>query len=147
MHGSTLIPSAKPNAVISAAQCRSARALLGWPIAKLASVASVSGSAIDDFETERREPVPAVARPIRRAFEAVGIMFLPGDGVRLRRGPLSEGGGDSAKVGKISDAVRPTVGALMVASGQRVGNRVIFRQRRAATNAQIASTSPNGQAP
>jgi transcriptional regulator with XRE-family HTH domain len=75
---------ARPNATISAAQCRSARALLGWSIAKLASAASVSASAIDDFEAERRAPVPAVAGPIRRAFEPFGVAFLPGDDVGLR---------------------------------------------------------------
>jgi hypothetical protein len=76
--------SARPNPMISAAQCRSARALLGWSIAKLASAASVSASAIDDFEAERRAPVPAVAGPIRRAFEPVGVAFLSGEDVRLR---------------------------------------------------------------
>jgi hypothetical protein len=80
--------SAHPNAMISAAQCRSARALLGWSVAKLASSASVSASAIDDFETERRAPMPAVAGPIRRAFEPVGIAFLPGEDVRLRPSAL-----------------------------------------------------------
>jgi transcriptional regulator with XRE-family HTH domain len=90
--------SARPNAMISAAQCRSARALLGWSIAKLASAASVSASAIDDFETERRAPVPAVAGPIRRAFEPVGVAFLPGEDVRPRRGALFEVGGDSARI-------------------------------------------------
>jgi hypothetical protein len=57
--------------------------LLGWSIAKLASAASVSASAIDDFKAERRAPVPAVAGPIRRAFEPVGVAFLPGEDVRL----------------------------------------------------------------
>jgi hypothetical protein len=76
--------SARPNPMISAAECRSARALLGWSIAKLASAASVSASAIDDFEAERRAPVPAVAGPIRRALEPVGVAFLPGEDVRLR---------------------------------------------------------------
>jgi transcriptional regulator with XRE-family HTH domain len=84
--------SAHPNAMISAAQCRSARALLGWSVAKLASAASVSVSAIDDFEAERREPVPAVAGPIRRAFEPVGVAFLAGEDVRLRAGALFEVG-------------------------------------------------------
>jgi transcriptional regulator with XRE-family HTH domain len=78
--------SARPDAMISAAQCRSARALLGWSVAKLASAASVSASAIDDFEAERRAPVPAVAGPIRRAFEPVGVALLPGEDVRLRPG-------------------------------------------------------------
>jgi transcriptional regulator with XRE-family HTH domain len=78
--------SAHPNEMISATQCRSARALLGWSVAKLASAASVSASAIDDFEAERRAPVPAVAGPIRRAFEPVGVAFLPGEEIRLRPG-------------------------------------------------------------
>jgi len=66
---------------MSAAQCRSARTLLGWSVARLASAASVGESAIDDFETERRAPVPAVVRRIRRAFEPVGVLFLRGDDV------------------------------------------------------------------
>jgi len=89
---------ARPNAMISAAQCRSARALLGWSVAKLASAASVSASAIDDFEAERRAPLPAVAGPIRRAFEPVGVAFLPGEDVRLRQGRCFEVGGDNARV-------------------------------------------------
>ena len=89
--------SARPNAMISAAQCRSARALLGWSVAKLASAASVSASAIDDFEAERRAPGPAVAGPLRRAFEPVGIEFLPGEDVRLRLGALFEIGRESAR--------------------------------------------------
>ena len=84
-----LLP-ARPNAMISAAQCRSARALLGWSVAKLATAASVSASAIDDFEAERRAPLPAVAGPIRRAFEPVGVAFLPGEDVRLRQGRCFE---------------------------------------------------------
>jgi hypothetical protein len=69
--------SARPNAMISATQCRSARAQLGWSVAKLASAASVSANAIDDFEAERRPAVSAVAGPIRRAFEPVGSYFCP----------------------------------------------------------------------
>ena len=75
---------------MSAAQCRSARALLGWSVARLASAASVGESAIDDFETERRAPVPAVARRIRRAFEPVGVLFLRGDDVACTGGHRSK---------------------------------------------------------
>jgi transcriptional regulator with XRE-family HTH domain len=89
---------ARSNAMISAAQCRSARALLGWSVAKLATAASVSASAIDDFEAERRAPLPAVAGAIRRAFEPVGVAFLPGEDVRLRQGRCFEFGGDYARV-------------------------------------------------
>ena len=90
--------SARPSTLISAAQCRSARALLGWSVAKLASAASVSASAIDDFEAERRAPLPAVAGPIRRAFERVGVAFLPGEDVCLRQGRCFEIGGDNARI-------------------------------------------------
>jgi transcriptional regulator with XRE-family HTH domain len=70
--------------MISAAQCRSARTLLGWSISKLASAASVSVSAIDDFELERRQPDAITTDAIRRAFEDVGVVFLPEDDVQLR---------------------------------------------------------------
>ena len=69
--------------LINAAQCRSARTLLTWSVSKLANAASVSDSAIDDFELERRQPPPAALEAIQRAFEEVGIRFLPGDDVRL----------------------------------------------------------------
>jgi transcriptional regulator with XRE-family HTH domain len=90
--------SARPSTLISAAQCRSARALLGWSVAKLASAASVSVSAIDDFEAERRAPVRAVAGPIRGAFEPIGVAFLPGEDVRLRPVALFEVDGDRARI-------------------------------------------------
>ena len=69
---------------MTAAQCRSARTLLGWSVSKLASAALVTESAIDDFEMERREPDAATAEAIRRAFEGVGVEFMPDDDVRLR---------------------------------------------------------------
>jgi transcriptional regulator with XRE-family HTH domain len=70
--------------MISAAQCRSARTLLNWSVAKLATAASVPEGVIDDFELERRKPDAATLQAIQQAFEAVGIEFLPGDDVRLR---------------------------------------------------------------
>jgi hypothetical protein len=44
----------------------------------------VSESAIDDFELERREPNAITTDAIRRAFEAVGVVFLRQDDVQLR---------------------------------------------------------------
>jgi hypothetical protein len=70
--------------MISAAQCRCARTLRRWSVSKLASAASVSESAIDDFELERRQPNAIVAEAIQRAFENVGVMFLSQDDVQLR---------------------------------------------------------------
>ncbi len=69
--------------MITAAQCRSARTLLTWSVAKLASAASVSDSDIDDFELERRRPPAATLEAIQRAFEEVGVRFLANDDVRL----------------------------------------------------------------
>jgi hypothetical protein len=77
--------------VITAAQCRSARTLLGWSVAKLAAAASVSESALDDFELERRRPDTATIDAIQRAFETVGVAFLPSDDVRLRNGAAEIG--------------------------------------------------------
>jgi transcriptional regulator with XRE-family HTH domain len=70
--------------MISAAQCRCARTLLRWSVSKLASAASVSESAIDDFELERRQPTAIVTEAIRRAFEDVGVVFLSRDDVQVR---------------------------------------------------------------
>jgi transcriptional regulator with XRE-family HTH domain len=70
--------------MISAAQCRSARTLLRWSVSKLASTASVTASAIDDFELERRELDAIKNDAIQRAFEDVGVVFLSQDDVQLR---------------------------------------------------------------
>jgi hypothetical protein len=44
----------------------------------------VSQCDIDDFELERRQPNPITTDAIRRAFEDVGVVFLPHDDVQLR---------------------------------------------------------------
>jgi hypothetical protein len=69
--------------IISAAQCRSARTLLTWSLSKLASAASVPESVIDSFELERQQPDAATVGAIQRAFEEVGVVFLPDDDVRV----------------------------------------------------------------
>jgi predicted transcriptional regulator len=70
--------------MISASQCRCARTLLSWSVSKLSSAASVSESAIDDFELERGQPSAITADAIQRTFEDVGVVFLPQDDVQLR---------------------------------------------------------------
>ena len=75
--------------MISASQCRSARTLLHWSVSKLSSAASVSESAIDDFETERSQPNATTTNAIRRAFEDVGVVFLPQDDVQLQSDALA----------------------------------------------------------
>ena len=77
--------------MISAAQCRCARTLLRWSVSKLASVASVSESAIDNFELERRQTNAMTIHAIQRAFEDVGVVFLPQDDVQLRSDASAQG--------------------------------------------------------
>jgi ribosome-binding protein aMBF1 (putative translation factor) len=69
--------------MITAAQCRSARALLGWALAKLAAAALVAESDINDFELERREPDSAMVSAVERAFTAAGVVFSSDGDVRL----------------------------------------------------------------
>lgn len=69
--------------MITAAQCRSARALLGWSLSKLAAAASVTESSIDDFELERHAPDGATANAVEHAFAVVGVAFLP-NGIDVR---------------------------------------------------------------
>ena len=70
--------------MITAAQCRSARTLLSWSLNKLASAASVPTNVIDSFEMERLRPDAATLGALQRAFEDVGLVFLPDDDVRVR---------------------------------------------------------------
>jgi transcriptional regulator with XRE-family HTH domain len=72
---------------ITGAQIRAARALLNWSARDLAALCGVSHSAIS-----RAEMVDGVPRmqsrnlhAIRLTFEAQGVEFLDGTGLRLRR--------------------------------------------------------------
>jgi len=70
--------------MITATQCRCSRTLLRWSVSKLSSAASVSQRDIDNFELERRQPNANTTDAIRRAFEGVGVVFLPQDDLQLR---------------------------------------------------------------
>jgi len=73
--------------MITAPQCRAARTLLGWSVAKLANASSVRESDIDDFELERRQPDSAALNAIQRVLENVGVIFRPHDEVQVRTEP------------------------------------------------------------
>lgn len=81
------ILKSRKNQQITARQCRAARGLLGISQRELAEAASVSLSAVLDFETATRSPRPATLAALRRAFEEAGVVFIPanggGQGVRL----------------------------------------------------------------
>ena len=56
--------------VLTATQCRMARAALRWELSDLAERAGVSANTIYDFENGRDMPIPAKLVALRQAFEA-----------------------------------------------------------------------------
>jgi transcriptional regulator with XRE-family HTH domain len=58
------------------AQCRAARALLGWTQAKLAARAAVARKTIAEFEIGARQLRFRTRRDITTALEAGGLVFL-----------------------------------------------------------------------
>ena len=75
--------------LLTAEQCRGARAMLGWSRQELARVAKVAVGTIVDFERKARRPYDRTLLDIRRAFENAGIEFIEsnngGPGLRLNR--------------------------------------------------------------
>lgn len=73
---------------ISAAQCRAARALIGWSQDQLEAASKVAKKTIADFERGARSPYVRTLDDLRRALEAAGVEFIEqnghGPGVRLR---------------------------------------------------------------
>ena len=70
------------------AQCRAARAMLGWSQEELSKRASVARATVADFEREVRTPIPNNLTAIQTALEEGGIEFIlkngGGVGVRFR---------------------------------------------------------------
>ena len=82
--------------MMSPAQSRAGRALIGLSQDELAAASHLGLSTIRDFETGRRVPTHNNLAAIRRALEEAGVQFIAenggGPGVRLRRrGPPDEG--------------------------------------------------------
>lgn len=82
---------AYPAAMITPAQIRAARALIGWKQADLASASGVSEISIKNIERGATDPRGKTLSAIQNAFLTAGVVFLdPGDirdgghGVRLR---------------------------------------------------------------
>jgi transcriptional regulator with XRE-family HTH domain len=64
------------------AQCRAARALLGWSQSKLAATSGVAVSTIRNFERGHSAMMLANRRVIEQAFRRNGVRLIPRDGVR-----------------------------------------------------------------
>lgn len=75
--------------MITPAQCRGARGLLGWNQQTLAERAGVGIMTVHQLEKEGSKPRRATVEVIRRALEAAGIRFIEenggGAGVRLEK--------------------------------------------------------------
>jgi transcriptional regulator with XRE-family HTH domain len=74
--------------MITSAQCRAARGLLGWNQQMLADHAGVGIMTVHQFERDGSQPRRATQDVVRRAFETAGVEFIDenggGPGVRLR---------------------------------------------------------------
>ncbi|WP_238271990.1 helix-turn-helix domain-containing protein [Methylobacterium cerastii] len=74
--------------VLSSAQCRAARAMLGWSREDLAEKSGVSRPTLADFETDKRKPYDRTLADIQRTLETAGLEFIPenggGAGIRFR---------------------------------------------------------------
>ena len=74
---------------ISPAQCRAARALLGWTREQLAVRAGKGYRCVANFESESRAVRSETLNVIKISLEAAGVVFVEenGDvGVRMRKG-------------------------------------------------------------
>lgn len=71
-------PYPRETPVLSPAQCRAARAILGWTQAILAERAGLARKTIADFEMNLRNLQYRTRRDITATFQAAGIEFLWG---------------------------------------------------------------------
>lgn len=61
--------------MMTPAQCRAARSLLGWDPADLARAAGVSVIAVRNFENDKPSPRRSHVTAMQRALEGAGVMF------------------------------------------------------------------------
>lgn len=75
--------------LISPAQCRAARALLGMTQPELAKMARLGLSTVVDFERSRRQVSEDARFALKSTLETAGVLFIAaserGPGVRLRK--------------------------------------------------------------
>jgi transcriptional regulator with XRE-family HTH domain len=81
--------------MITATQCRAARALLDWSQQELADSAGVGIVTVRQLEAGNTQPRRATLNVIRRALESAGVEFIDenggGPGVRLRKRQQKKG--------------------------------------------------------
>lgn len=81
----------RPDIVITPAQIRAARSLVGWSQKELAGHCGLSEIAIKNIERGRSDPRSSTLAAIIKAFDEAGVVFLQagdmrggGAGVRLK---------------------------------------------------------------
>ena len=71
------------------AQCRAARALIGWSLDELSSASKIAKETIADFEAGILSPPERILQDMKRSFETAGVLFIlengGGAGVRLAK--------------------------------------------------------------
>jgi transcriptional regulator with XRE-family HTH domain len=74
--------------IVSGAQFKEARRLLGWSQSRLAGEAGVSTTTVATVEGGERKVPALTVSTIREILEAAGVEFTPGGepGVKLRKG-------------------------------------------------------------
>ena len=74
--------------ILTAAQCRAARAMVEWSAERLAQASAVDLQTIRHFEARFRRPDEKTLRRLRITLEAAGVLFVPengrGAGVRFK---------------------------------------------------------------
>lgn len=74
--------------ILSAAQCRAARAMVEWSAERLSQASAVDLQTIRNFEGRFGRPSERTLRHIRITLEQAGVMFVPengrGAGVRFK---------------------------------------------------------------
>jgi hypothetical protein len=74
--------------ILTAAQCRAARALIEWSVDDLSQSSKVDSKTIEDFELRYRVPSDNDKRRMRGGLEEGGVIFIAenggGAGVRLK---------------------------------------------------------------
>jgi len=74
--------------VLSAAQCRAARAMVDWTAERLSRVSGIDLQTLRNFEARFRRPDERTLRRIRVTLEQAGVAFIPenerGAGVQFK---------------------------------------------------------------
>lgn len=105
--------------MLSIEQCRAARGILGWTQDDLAGAASMSKTAINNFERGLSSPKQDTLKQLRAAFEKNGIEFSGTFGVDKQTETVSVIRGNNAGVllwDDIIDTLKDTGGEVLISS-------------------------------